>query len=472
MSDRKPKEFRLRPRKTRGRQAGSPRAWCSTYLLILRYARELRAQQGKPRTRRPVFSRPYNQRCAVRMMYAKNATRGQWKAHGRYIARESASQARVVEAGFDATEHGINIAARLDQWQSAGDERMWKVIVSPEFGDKIDLTQLTRDLMKRMTRDLDTRLEWIAAAHFNTDNPHVHIALRGVGENGKSFRLERDYIKHGIRSIAEDLCTRQLGYRTQRDIAEAQRREVSQQRFTSLDRAIARDKPTEGEASHFQVSRNSAHPRNQYAVARLRTLESMGLAEAAGLDQWLVRQDFETALRAMQRLGDRQKMLAAHGVPVSDTRLPLVMFDLRNCTTLEGRILVHGEDEGTGRSFMMLEGTDAKVHCIYHTPQMSEARCRGGLRANRFVRLRKLFEDGRPVLEIDELGHCEKVLNDDRLLEETRRLRIQSGMAQVEDGWGGWLGRYHGAVRRAASTPMHHRDLHERARERDRGRGR
>jgi len=93
----------------------------------------------------------------------------------------------------------------------------------------------------------------------------------------------------------------------------------------------------------------------------------MGLAEAAGSDQWLMRQDFETALRAMQRLGDRQKVLAAHGVQVSDTRLPLVMFDLRRCTTLEGRILVHGEDEETGRPFMMLEGTDAKVHCIYHT---------------------------------------------------------------------------------------------------------
>jgi hypothetical protein len=50
---------------------------------------------------------------------------------------------------------------------------------------------------------------------------------------------------------------------------------------------------------------------------------------------------------------------------------------------------------------MMLEGTDAKVHCIYHTPQMSEARGLGGLRANRFVRLRKLFESGRPLLEID-----------------------------------------------------------------------
>ncbi len=397
---------------------------------------QLRAQRCKPRARRPVPSRPYNQRCAVRVMYAKNATRGQWKAHGRYIARESASQGRAVEAGFDATELGINIAARLDQWQSAGDERMWKLIVSPEFGDKMDLVQLTRDLMQRMTRDLDTQLEWVAVSHFNTDNPHVHIALRGVREDGKSLRLERDYVKHGIRSIAEDLCTRRLGYRTQRDIAEAQRREVSQQRFTSLDRSIARNKPIDGQSSHFQFSRNPAQPRNQYVIERLRTLESMGLAEVAGPDQWRVRQDFETALRAMQRLGDRQKILATHGVPVSDTRLPLVMFDLRNCTTLEGRILAHGEDEGTGRSFMMLEGTDAKVHCIYHTPQMAEARGRGGLRANRFVRLRKLFENGRPLLEIDDLGPSERILSDDFILKKR-----QETHGQWKSPSGRWLGR-------------------------------
>ena len=397
MGDSKPKEFRLYPRKPRARQPRSPRTWCSTYILLLRYARQLRAQRCKPRARRPVPSRPHNQRCAVRVMYAKNATRGQWKAHGRYIARESASQGRAAEAGFDATERGINIAARLDQWQSAGDERLWKLIVSPEFGDKMDLLQLTRDLMQCMARDLDTHLEWVAVSHFNTDNPHVHIALRGVREDGRSLRLERDYVKHGIRSIAEDLCTRQLGYRTQVDVAQGQRREVSQQRFTSLDRAIARDKPIDGQSSHFLVSRNPAHAKNQYIVARLRTLESIGLADGVGPDQWQVRQDFETALRAMQRLGDRQKILAAHGVPVSDTRLPLVMFELRNCTILEGRILAHGEDEGAGRSFMMLEGTDGKVHCIYHTPQMAETRGRGGLRTNRFVRLRKLFENGRPL---------------------------------------------------------------------------
>ena len=468
MGDNKPKEFRLYPRRPRGRQTSSPRPWCSTYILLLRYVRLLRAHRG-PQSGRRASVRPYNQRCAVRVMYAKNATRGQWKAHGRYIARESASQERAAEAGFDATERGINIVARLDQWQYAGYERLWKLILSPEFGDKIDLIRLTRDLTKRMARDLDTRLEWVAVSHFNTDNPHVHIALRGVRADGKPLRLERDYVKHGIRSIAEDLCTRQLGYRTQSDVAQAQHREVSQQRFTSLDRAIARDKPIDGQSSHFPVNRNPAPLKNQYVIARLKTLERMGLAEAAGLDQWLVRQDLETALRAMQRLGDRQKILAAHGVPVSDTRLPLAMFDLRKCTTLEGRILVHGEDEGSGRSFMMLEGTDAKVHCIYHTPQMAEARGRGGLRTNRFVRLRKLFQNGRPLLEIDELGHSKKILSDRHHHEETARRLMQSGTTPVEEGWGGWLGRYQSALRKAA---IELEDVRKPSHERDHSRGR
>jgi hypothetical protein len=349
---------------------------------------------------------------------------------------------------------------------------MWKLIVSPEFGDKIDLVELTRGLMQRMTRDLDTHLEWVAVSHFNTDNPHVHIALRGVREDGKSLRLERDYVKHGIRGIAEDLCTRQLGYRTQRDIAEAQRREVSQHRFTSLDRSIARDKPTDGQSAHFTVGRNSAQPKHRHVIDRLRTLESIGLAEASGPDHWLVRQDFETALRAMQRLGDRQKILAAHGVPVSDTRLPLVMFDLRNCTTLEGRILVHGEDEGSGRSFMMLEGTDAKVHCIYHTPQMAEARGRGGLRANRFVRLIKRFRNGRPLLEVDELGHSERILSDRRHHKEAVGRLMQPGTSPTEYSWGGWLGRYQAALRKAPANLAQQPDLLDQTRKPHRERGR
>jgi type IV secretory pathway VirD2 relaxase len=63
-----------------------------------------------------------------------------------------------------------------------------------------------------MEEDLGTDLEWIAVKHHNTEHPHVHIVVRGVRGDGQSLRLSRDYVQQGIRSIAQDLCTRQLGY--------------------------------------------------------------------------------------------------------------------------------------------------------------------------------------------------------------------------------------------------------------------
>jgi hypothetical protein len=379
-------------------------------------------------------------------MYCKNSTRGQWKAHGRYIARESAHKDLAEEAGFDENARVIDITSRLQHWQSAGDERLWRIIVSPEFGGRMDLTRLTRELMKRMEQDLGTSLEWAAICHFNTDNPHVHVALRGVRDNGKPLSLGRDYVKRGIRSAAEDQCTCQLGYRSRPDVLEAQRREVSQQRFTSLDRILACDHAAERGVEDFRINTGRARFRNEYVVARLKTLEGMGLAEAVDPSQWRVRSDFEMALRAMQRAGDWQKMLGAHGVPVSDTRLPLKMLDSRRLTSLEGRILLHGEDEETGRTFMLLEGTDALVHCLYHTSEMSEARSRGGLRANSFVRIQRVFVGGRSHIELDDLGDANQLLGDGSHFQKTARKLLRRGIIPTEDVWEGWLGHYRKAL--------------------------
>src|ERR1700722_9192735 len=114
------------------------------------------------------------------------------------------------------------------------------------------MKRLTRDLVSRMEKDLGTQVEWVAAAHYNTEHPHVHVALRGISPEGRPLRLSRDYVKQGIREIGEDLCTRQLGYRTELDAAAAQRREVHQHRYTSLDRIIKRNAEGSEEAnSHF-----------------------------------------------------------------------------------------------------------------------------------------------------------------------------------------------------------------------------
>ncbi len=108
----------------------------------------------------------------------------------------------------------------------------------------------------------------------------------------------------------------------------------------------------------------------------------MGLTEPTGPNTWRLRRDFERVLRAMQRTSDRQRTLAAHGVLMSDERLPIEVLDLRQITSVEGRVLVHGQDEQTGRNYLMLEGTDAKVHFIQYAPEMEEARSRGELRVS------------------------------------------------------------------------------------------
>ena len=110
-------------------------------------------------------------------------------------------------AGFDAQGEVADIPQRLAQWQRAGDQRLFKIILSPEHGAELHLPRLTRDLMDRMSTDLAHDLDWVGVAHFNTGHPHTHVALRS-----RDLRLPRDYVRSEIRQHAAALCTHQLGF--------------------------------------------------------------------------------------------------------------------------------------------------------------------------------------------------------------------------------------------------------------------
>jgi type IV secretory pathway VirD2 relaxase len=217
---------------------------------------------------------------------------------------------------------------------------LWKLIVSPESGERAGLKALTRELVSRTEKDVGTTVELVVVAHFNTEHPHFHLALRGIGSEGRPLKLRMELVKRGIRRIAEDLCILQLGHRTELDAAAAQRREVHQHRYTSLDRIIQRDGAL---SSTAKQAGPSASLLVKHIVEGLKVLESMGLAERTGPDTWRVRQGFENVLRAMQRSVDRQIMLAAHRVLMSDERLALAVLEIRELGSREGRILGHGE---------------------------------------------------------------------------------------------------------------------------------
>jgi hypothetical protein len=113
----KGREFRLRPRKPAA--GGERRVYASAYKIVMHHAR----MSGFRRRRVVGFgtathSCPYSQRCAVRVLYSKNTSKGQWRAHGRYVARESAThEGDPWAAGFSTS--------RASARNSSGPQESW-----------------------------------------------------------------------------------------------------------------------------------------------------------------------------------------------------------------------------------------------------------------------------------------------------------------------------------------------------------
>ncbi len=256
--------------------------------------------------------------------------------------------------GLGREEQKIDIAARLEDWQRSGDERLWKLIISPEFGDLGDLRRLT----KRTS----------VPASNGRGRASQYRALTGSCRRGRRKEQRRRLTHEPRVHPARDSKCRPApmhspdGYRTEFDAADAERREISESRFTLLDRRILREASNPNAdfgPQYFEVVRNpteaslseTARLRTQHEASRLAVLHRMGLAESTGGVSWLVRRDCEQVLRSMQRSADRQRTLAADGALLSDDRLPMTTLDVRDFTSIEGRILVHGEEEASGRSY-------------------------------------------------------------------------------------------------------------------------
>ncbi|PPD54931.1 MAG: hypothetical protein CTY12_02160 [Methylotenera sp.] len=353
-------------------------------------------QKGVGTTRRSV-SAPNLQRVAVRFSFSNAKTAGQWAAHGKYLERESA-QGEELEAGqkqeptlgFGSDGDDIPLSKTLGEWQKSGDEHMFKMIVSPEFGDKLDLKRAVTEQMQVMEKDLGTRLEWVAVAHYNTDNPHVHIAVRGRDDQGKSLEINPDYIKLGSRQRAQEAATRQLGYRTQIDVAEGLERQVSQQRFTDIDRQLVK----QAKINVSQVTFDSVPPSSESArelrvlqIRRVTELEKMGLATRVGNMRWQLSPDLESALRQVQISQDRLKTKFQHREMVSDPQAPLVNTYLKKGERVAGKVVGTGLNEASNKPYILLEGVDGKLHFMSQSAKLEELRGSGKLKAGEFVEI-------------------------------------------------------------------------------------
>ena len=115
-------EFKIRPRAPR------PSRSENQSLSGFRRVMQLFCSSARKATGAPAAPRRFhaNQRCAVRVSYSPNKTKGQWRAHGRYLERDSAIGENKP---FGNEDGAADLQERLAAWQSAGDRRVFKLIL-------------------------------------------------------------------------------------------------------------------------------------------------------------------------------------------------------------------------------------------------------------------------------------------------------------------------------------------------------
>src|SRR5580692_1645199 len=102
------REFRIRPRRPRPSAESEAFALPPAMRTVLLYTGSSRWQQSRPQRGSGRGCRVFTQRCAVRMTYSPNKIAGQWRAHGRYIARESGRPGHAVSVcGNQGEEVGV-----------------------------------------------------------------------------------------------------------------------------------------------------------------------------------------------------------------------------------------------------------------------------------------------------------------------------------------------------------------------------
>ncbi len=244
------------------------------------------------------------------------------------------------------------------------DRHHFRFIVSPEDAAQlVDLRATTRDLMVQMERDLDTRLDWIAVDHWNTDNPHVHVLVRGVAEDGRDLVIDRDYMTYGLRERAKQLVTQELGPRSTLEIAAAADREIEAERWTGLDRRL-RDRvdPGSGHIDLRRLASDSSEDRRRL-IGRAQVLQRYGLAEEVSPGRWRMPQDLEVKLREIALRGDIIKTLHQAQGGIDRDPASLVIEGEALAAPVTGRLAARGlHDELNGQAYVIVDGVDGRLH--------------------------------------------------------------------------------------------------------------
>jgi type IV secretory pathway VirD2 relaxase len=397
-------DFRVRPGRIRSTRAPRTKPFLAQALQaaqkaggLLRAGRRRGSTFGRGRAASLAASRLLNNRARGAIVKARVVrpmrSPGALPAHIGYLQRDGVTRDGAKGKLFDAAGDDADGKAFTERCKD--DRHHFRFIVSPDDAGELEsLRSFTRELMEQASRDLGTRLDWVAIDHWNTEHPHIHILVRGRADDGKDLVISRDYISTGFRARASDLVTRELGPRSELEVRSGLEAEATAERWTRIDRVLAREAGAADGVIDLRPNLNAtADPLREIRIGRMRTLERLGLAEPAGPARWVLATEAEQRLRELGERGDIIKRLHKSLATDGATRAPSswALEGERHGEPVMGRLIARGlDDELRGSAFAVVDGTDGRVHHL----KLPDIEAAGDGPIGGIVELRR-FEDAK-----------------------------------------------------------------------------
>ncbi len=308
----------------------------------------------------------FRQRVTVKARFQKHSGKNSAKNLRRYIhyiGREGVDKdggpAKVFEKEGEVTRD--TATEQVKEWSS--DRHHWRLIISPERGEDLDLKQFAKDLVEGMEQDLGTKLEWLGAAHYDTENPHIHLLIRGKTDRGEDLVIKRSYVSYGMRDLAEEIATRTLGHRQEWEIRQELQKGVTQERFGQIDRKLLFEVRGSVDGVIDLKSELNLVDRElrDLKIKRLKFLRNLGLARRASPGKWQLSKNMEKVLRGLSVQGDIIKTMHEKMRKGREN----ILFEPGEHPGISGPVKHKGLiDELGDKTFMLVEANDGKNYYV------------------------------------------------------------------------------------------------------------
>jgi type IV secretory pathway VirD2 relaxase len=297
------------------------------------------------------------------------------RKHRTYLSRSGTGLTGRQPTFFSERGSLSNEELYVDGSKWVNDPHHFRLIISPERGSELDLQDYVCSVMRQVSTDLETKLEWYGVCHHNTDNAHAHVVLRGVDDKGAPLIIAREYLSYGLRHVAEQEASVRLGRRHQEELDQGITRATTEERFTFIDKELVRERDrSEGGQGLVRVlplgpdAREFAHKARLNKLRRLAFLESKGLCREERTGVWKVDENLEGILRELGYRRRVEKVVGPFLAGREEAKQDLLIYkesEEFRANELVGAVIAKDLiDELYEKRFLLLSGHDGRNHFI------------------------------------------------------------------------------------------------------------